>query len=98
MTRLSKDDLIIIGLATQEEIRLFHSGAPTGRSPMHVQVCLWAQDLVYRMYDEGTVESGLAVDLIIKQLIAFRGNLAKVLFYDSLNVPLVYTQASLLVT
>lgn len=79
-------------MATQEEIRLIHQCAPANMPIHYAQPCIWAEDIVHKMREEGTIDSGRSVELIVRQLADFRGGLGSILCYDWINFPLVYTQ------
>ncbi len=55
----------------------------------------WAQELVTEMYQERNIIFDRAVELLTAEIGLFRESLFKLFVYDWVNVPLVYTQASL---
>lgn len=55
---------------------------------------IWAASIVTRARKEGRIRDDFAVKTIIDELNKFRGLCGLLLSYDSISVPLVYTQVS----
>lgn len=55
---------------------------------------VWAASIVTRARKEGRIRDDFSVKTIIDELNKYRGNCGQLLNYDSISVPLVYTQVS----
>lgn len=53
---------------------------------------VWAASIVTRARKEGRVRDDFAVKTIVDELNKFRGQAGLLLSYDTISVPLVYTQ------
>lgn len=53
---------------------------------------MWATSIVTRARKEGRIRDDFAVKTIIDELNKFRGQAGLLLSYDTISVPLVYTQ------
>lgn len=58
---------------------------------------VWATSIVTRARKEGRIRDDFAVKTIIDELNKFRGQAGLLLSYDTISVPLVYTQVRNLV-
>ena len=56
---------------------------------------VWASKLVNRARLEGRIQSDHMVQTIVTELSDFRRRLGRVTIYDTVSVPLVYTQVQL---
>lgn len=56
---------------------------------------VWAASIVTRARKEGRIRDDFAVKTIIDELNKFRGQAGLLLSYDTISVPLVYTQVCL---
>lgn len=55
---------------------------------------VWATSIVTRARKEGRIRDDFAVKTIIDELNKFRGQAGLLLSYDTISVPLVYTQVN----
>lgn len=55
---------------------------------------VWAASIVTRARKEGRIRDDFAVKTIIDEINRFRGQCGLLLNYDTISVPLVYTQVS----
>jgi len=55
---------------------------------------VWASNLVNRARLEGRIHSDHMVQTVITELSDFRRKLGRVMVYDNVSVPLVYTQVT----
>ena len=55
---------------------------------------VWASNLVNRARLEGRIQSDHMVQTIVMELSDFRRRLGRVMVYDTVSVPLVYTQVT----
>ncbi|XP_050530478.1 bestrophin-4-like [Daktulosphaira vitifoliae] len=62
------------------------------RHSKHWLPVVWAASIVTRARKEGRIRDDFAVKTIIDELNTFRGQCGKLINYDSISVPLVYTQ------
>ncbi|XP_046394693.1 bestrophin-4-like [Ischnura elegans] len=62
------------------------------RHPKHWLPIVWAASIVTRARKEGRVRDDFAVKTIIDELNKFRGKAGLLLSYDTISIPLVYTQ------
>ncbi|EEB10013.1 Bestrophin-1, putative [Pediculus humanus corporis] len=60
--------------------------------PKHWLPIVWAASIVTRARKEGRIRDDFAVKTIIDELNKYRGSCGQLLNYDSISVPLVYTQ------
>lgn len=66
------------------------------RHSKHWLPVVWAASIVTRARKEGRIRDDFAVKTIIDELNKFRGQCGLLLNYDSISVPLVYTQVKIL--
>lgn len=64
------------------------------RHSKHWLPVVWAASIVTRARKEGRIRDDFAVKTIIDELNTFRGQCGLLLNYDSISVPLVYTQVT----
>lgn len=55
---------------------------------------VWASNLINRARAEGRIHSDQMVQTIVTELSDFRRKLGRVMVYDTVSVPLVYTQVN----
>lgn len=53
---------------------------------------VWASNLINRARQEGRINSDHMVQTIVTEMSDFRRRLGRILVYDNISVPLVYTQ------
>lgn len=58
---------------------------------------VWASNLIMRARKESKIESDQMVQTIVTELSDFRRKLGRVMVYDTVSVPLVYTQVRSLI-
>ncbi|VUZ44725.1 unnamed protein product, partial [Hymenolepis diminuta] len=91
------EHLISAGLITPEELRRYEESASDNMGPINFLPLCWAQDLVTEMYKEKNIVFDRAVELLTVEIGAYRDRLYKLVVYDWINVPLVYTQVATLI-
>nr|CDS32385.1 UDP glucuronic acid:UDP N acetylgalactosamine [Hymenolepis microstoma] len=91
------EHLISAGLITPDELRIYEESATDNMSPINFLPLCWAQELVTEMYKEKNIVFDRAVELLTAELGAYRDKLYKLVIYDWINVPLVYTQVATLI-
>lgn len=64
------------------------------RHAKHWLPIVWAASIVTRARKEGRIRDDFAVKTIIDELNKYRGNCGQLLNYDTISVPLVYTQVN----
>lgn len=64
------------------------------RHAKHWLPIVWAASIVTRARKEGRIRDDFAVKTIIDELNKYRGMCGQLLNYDTISVPLVYTQVS----
>ena len=67
------------------------------RHSKHWLPIVWAASIVTRARKEGRIRDDFAVKTIIDELNKFRGQCGLLLNYDTISVPLVYTQVIFIV-
>lgn len=81
--------LVDSGLMTNEEYDLYMgTEAPHGKWFLPV---LWICNLVKRLHRENRIDS-IHLEMLMKQIFAYRDGFAMLFVYDWIKVPLVYTQ------
>nr|CDS30419.1 bestrophin 1 [Hymenolepis microstoma] len=80
------------GLITKEELKEFEASGPNNRSPHVIQLTSWAIDIVHNLEASGHIRNSHAVELLIRQILKYRGDIGMVTCFDWISVPLVYTQ------
>ncbi|XP_050335844.1 bestrophin-4 [Bactrocera neohumeralis] len=87
------DSLVDAGLLTENEKDVLI--AMDEKSPKHRKhwvPLVWAASIVSRARKEGRIRDDVALKTIFDQLDAFRNKCAVILHFDSVPIPLVYTQ------
>lgn len=85
--------LLITGLLLENEKHIFvdlNNKFP--RPSKHWLPIVWAASIVTRARKEGRIRDDFAVKTIIDEINRFRGQCGLLLNYDTISVPLVYTQ------
>ncbi|XP_047740329.1 bestrophin-2, partial [Hyalella azteca] len=86
------DHLVEMGLLTEQEHMIFQIlNAKTSYSKYWMPL-IWAGALVSKARKEGRIRDDFAVKTIMDELNNFRRGCGRLLSYDSISVPLVYTQ------
>ncbi|XP_046742225.1 bestrophin-2 isoform X3 [Diprion similis] len=81
------------GLLLENELSIFQSlNAKFPKPGKHWLPIVWASSIVTRARKEGRVRDDFAVKTLIDELNKFRGNAGRLIHYDMISVPLVYTQ------
>nr|CDS32382.1 bestrophin 3 [Hymenolepis microstoma] len=93
----SEFSLISAGIATEHEILTYIHSAPFNAVPSYIMPLIWAHDIILQMRQEGSIDSDRAVEILLKEIIEFRGRLGTILCYDWISLPLVYTQIATLI-
>ncbi|XP_014100209.3 bestrophin-4 isoform X1 [Bactrocera oleae] len=87
------DHLVEAGLLLENEklvIQDLNIAFP--KYPKYWLPIVWAASIITRARKEGRIRDDFSVKTIIDALNTFRGNCGVLLFYDTISVPLVYTQ------
>ncbi|XP_066603701.1 bestrophin-2-like isoform X1 [Prorops nasuta] len=81
------------GLLLENELAIFQSlNAKFPKPSKHWLPIVWASSIVTRARKEGRIRDDFAVKTLIDELNKFRGLCGTLIHYDTISVPLVYTQ------
>ncbi|XP_071569485.1 bestrophin-2 isoform X2 [Temnothorax nylanderi] len=81
------------GLLLENELAIFHSlNAKFPKPSKHWLPIVWASSIVTRARKEGRIRDDFAVKTLIDELNKFRGMCGSISHYDTISIPLVYTQ------
>ncbi|XP_053956390.1 bestrophin-4-like [Anastrepha ludens] len=87
------DHLVEAGLLLENEKLVIEDlDASFPKYPKYWLPIVWAASIITRARKEGRIRDDFSVKTIIDALNTFRGNCGVLLFYDTISVPLVYTQ------
>ncbi|KAG7198266.1 hypothetical protein KM043_005669 [Ampulex compressa] len=87
------DHLVECGLLNENERTIFQSfNAKFPKPSKHWMPIVWASSIVTRARKEGRIRDDFAVKTLIDELNKFRGLCGSLIQYDTISVPLVYTQ------
>ncbi|XP_041972693.1 uncharacterized protein LOC121728587 isoform X3 [Aricia agestis] len=87
------DNLVEAGLLLEnEKVILDNLNAKFPKPSKHWLPIVWATSIVTRARKEGRIRDDFAVKTIIDELNKFRGQAGLLLSYDTISIPLVYTQ------
>lgn len=89
----SIDHFVEVGLLLENEKNIIAAiNEKFPGPPKHWMLIVWAASIVTRARKEGRVRDDFSVKSIIDELNRIRGQCGKLLGYDTVSVPLVYTQ------
>lgn len=81
------------GLLLENELVIFQGlNAKFPKPSKHWLPIVWASSIVTRARKEGRIRDDFAVKTLIDELNKFRGLCGSLMHYDTISVPLVYTQ------
>ncbi|XP_012223330.1 bestrophin-4 isoform X2 [Linepithema humile] len=81
------------GLLLENELSIFQSlNTKFPKPSKHWLPIVWAASIVTRARREGRIRDDFAVKTLVDELNKFRGMCGSILHYDTISVPLVYTQ------
>lgn len=81
------------GLLLENELSIFKSlNAKFPEPSKHWLPIVWASSIVTRARKEGRIRDDFAVKTLLDELNKFRGSCGSISQYDTISVPLVYTQ------
>ncbi|XP_054000930.1 bestrophin-4-like isoform X1 [Hylaeus anthracinus] len=81
------------GLLLENELAIFQSlNSKFPKPSKHWLPIVWASSIVTRARKEGRIRDDFAVKTLIDELNKFRGLCGSLMHYDTISVPLVYTQ------
>ena len=81
------------GLLLENELAIFQSlNTKFPKPSKHWLPIVWASSIVTRARKEGRIRDDFAVKTLIDELNKFRGLCGSLMHYDTISVPLVYTQ------
>ncbi|XP_058828042.1 bestrophin-4-like isoform X2 [Topomyia yanbarensis] len=87
------DHLVEAGLLNDNEHKIMHHlNLKFPRHSKHWLPIVWAASIVTRARKEGRCRDDFAVKTIIDELNKFRGQCGLLISYDTISIPLVYTQ------
>ncbi|XP_011297701.1 bestrophin-4 [Fopius arisanus] len=87
------DHFVDAGLLLENELAIFQSlNSKFPKPSKHWLPIVWASSIVTRARKEGRIRDDFAVKTLIDELNKFRGNCGSLIHYDTISVPLVYTQ------
>ncbi|XP_058976711.1 bestrophin-4-like [Musca domestica] len=85
--------LVEAGLLLENEKKIIESmDVAFPKYPKHWMPIIWAASIITRARNEGLIRDDFAVKTIIDELNSFRGRCGTLMYYDFINIPLVYTQ------
>lgn len=89
----SLDQLVEAGLLLENErIIMENLNSKFPRHSKHWMPIIWAASIVTRARKEDRIRDDFAVKTVIDELNKFRGQCGMLISYDTISVPLVYTQ------
>ncbi|XP_076640972.1 bestrophin-4 isoform X3 [Halictus rubicundus] len=87
------DHFVDAGLLLENEVAIFQTLNDKFPKPSkHWLPIVWASSIVTRARKEGRIRDDFAVKTLIDELNKFRGLCGSLMHYDTISVPLVYTQ------
>ncbi|CAD6207118.1 GSCOCG00010121001-RA-CDS [Cotesia congregata] len=87
------DHFVDAGLLLENELVIFQNlNMKFPKPSKHWLPIVWASSIVTRARKEGRIRDDFAVKTLIDELNKFRGNCGRLIHYDTISVPLVYTQ------
>lgn len=87
------EHLVDTGLLLENELVIFESlNYKFPKPSKHWLPIVWASSIVTRARKEGRIRDDFAVKTLIDELNKFRGLCGNLMHYDTISVPLVYTQ------
>ncbi|XP_043283504.1 bestrophin-4 [Venturia canescens] len=87
------DHFVDAGLLLENELAIFQSlNAKFPKPSKHWLPIVWASSIVTRARKEGRIRDDFAVKTLIDELNKFRGHCGSLIHYDTISIPLVYTQ------
>ncbi|XP_037818017.1 bestrophin-4-like [Lucilia sericata] len=87
------DHLVDVGLLVEnEKVILKNMNEKFAKHPKHWMPIVWASSIVTRARKEGRIRDDSSLKTLIDSLNSFRGMCMVLLFYDTISIPLVYTQ------
>ncbi|KAI8122109.1 Bestrophin-2 [Lucilia cuprina] len=87
------DHLVDVGLLVEnEKVILTNMNEKFAKHPKHWMPIVWASSIVTRARKEGRIRDDSSLKTLIDSLNSFRGMCMVLLFYDTISIPLVYTQ------
>ncbi|XP_065361117.1 bestrophin-4-like [Calliphora vicina] len=87
------DHLVDVGLLVEnEKVILKNMNEKFAKHPKHWMPIVWASSIVTRGRKEGRIRDDSSLKTLIDSLNSFRGMCMVLLFYDTISIPLVYTQ------
>lgn len=93
------DHFVEAGLLLDNERAIFESlNAKFPKPSKHWLPIVWASSIVTRARKEGRIRDDFAVKTLIDELNKFRGSCGVLIHYDTISIPLVYTQVVTLAT
>lgn len=85
--------LVDAGLLLENERKIMESmDSAFPKYPKHWMPIVWAASIIMKARKEGLIRDDFAVKTIIDELNNFRGRCGTLMYYDFINIPLVYTQ------
>jgi len=91
------DQLIEVGLLNANEANIIKAmDAKFPKHPKYWMPIVWAASIVTRARKEGRIWDDFSLKSMIDELNKFRAGCNMLIHYDTISVPLVYTQVSLL--
>ena len=79
---------------TEEELLLYHESTPSNLAAHYMQPCLWIEEILLEMREEGSIDSDRTLEILFRKVIEFRSDLGAISLYDWVSLPLVYPQVS----
>jgi len=89
------EHLVDAGFMQSNEKSIFERLDQKTNHPKYWMPLVWASGIVTRARREGRITNDFSMKTLIDELNSFRGGCGKVLSYDWISIPLVYTQVKL---
>lgn len=83
---------VFIGLMTESEMKIYEKMDQKAKVLKFWMPVVWASNLINRARHEGRIQSDHMVQTIVTELSDFRRKLGRIMVFDNVSVPLVYTQ------
>lgn len=86
------DNLVEAGLLEENEKQILQSMDLSAKHAKHWTPIVWAASICTQARREGRIRDDFSLKTLIDSLNNFRGSCMVLTFYDSISIPLVYTQ------
>ncbi|XP_047482780.1 bestrophin-2-like isoform X2 [Penaeus chinensis] len=88
----TREHLVETGFMTENEKKIFDDLDEKASHPKYWMPLVWAGSVVARARKEGRIRDDFAVKTLVDEINSLRGKCGRLLSYDTISIPLVYTQ------